>query len=424
MKKANKILGLLLLSVILVLSACSKDASKEKEEPKDADKQIEENQVDKDDDKEVVEEDENEDTESETTKDASDNEIMNPEIASETDGDVEVIFTNNDPDYYNDLDGLEVTIHKYQLVKVTDMNQSQDIQFNEDLEGYAVTADVTVKNTRNKDVHYNYGMRIQMEDKFDYLPSTAHKYIPEEKKLTFDTEKTNMFLAGTEKNFFLTFVMTNEQYEKLQKNDPKFIIEAGASENEDYTNSFGSEAVFDFAISKDQAEKAASAPTFYQDKLTTDNIAKKELIFEDLEINKTEELYDYKLTVEGVQYTEITPNESSKDRFRNFGDDELVALSVKLSVDNQSDEMVYNDSYSATLFVDDGDARILSQGMLGAYDERKLEPGNKGEHILVYIMQKKYFDIYEKFEIEFGPFLGEDGYVFKEKRMNFELPSK
>ncbi|MDY0407977.1 hypothetical protein [Paracerasibacillus soli] len=45
MKKANKILGLLLLSVILVLSACSKDASKEKEEPKDADKQIEENQV-------------------------------------------------------------------------------------------------------------------------------------------------------------------------------------------------------------------------------------------------------------------------------------------------------------------------------------------------------------------------------------------
>src|SRR5690625_7526002 len=108
------------------------------EEDKEEEKEEEKPEEEEDEDKEEKEEPESE----------GDDEIMNPQIAEETDGDVEVIYTNDDPGYTSDLDGLKVDDHKYQVVKLTDMNKSQDITFDDHLEGYAVTIDVTTENTK------------------------------------------------------------------------------------------------------------------------------------------------------------------------------------------------------------------------------------------------------------------------------------
>src|SRR5690625_6806833 len=128
------------------------------EEDKEEEKEEEKPEEEEDEDKEEKEEPES----------AGDDEIMNPQVAEETDGDVEVIFTNDDPGYTSDLDGLEVEVHKYQIVKITDMNKSQDIVFDENLEGYAVTIDVTTENTRDKPVIFNNSMDIRTEDRNDY----------------------------------------------------------------------------------------------------------------------------------------------------------------------------------------------------------------------------------------------------------------
>ncbi|HLR71364.1 MAG TPA: hypothetical protein VK085_08025 [Pseudogracilibacillus sp.] len=51
-------------------------------------------------------------------------------------------------------------------------------------------------------------------------------------------------------------------------------------------------------------------------------------------------------------------------------------------------------------------------------------PGDTGENYIVFLMKEKYYDIYETFELEIGPFLGDDGYAFKERKMKFTLPSE
>lgn len=416
--KFNKLLLLLLAIVLgLVLTACgSEETSKKEDEVKEEEKE-EVKSNEKKNDEEV---EEKKDTVSGTLKDG---EVSNPAIEEESGGTVEHVFTNNSPGYESNIDGILVKVNGYQIVKVTDVNESEKYNFDENLEGYVVTADVTIENTLDKDVHYNANMYIQLEDLYNYIPSNTMYYIPEDKKIKWEnTDDIGKYEAGSTVNGYLTFSMSNEEYERLQQVEPKFVIEAGASFSDDFSNSFGKDAVFDFVFSKEQGEKIANAPKFYQDKLTTENIATKELIFEDLEMNESQELDKFKLTIEGVQYTTITPNESSKERFTNFGDDELVAMTLKINMDNQSDVMVYNGT-GGILVANDNEARILSQGMVENTDKHEIKPGETAEHYMVFLFEKKYFDIYEQFSLEIGPFLGEDGYVFKEKEMVFELPS-
>lgn len=416
--KFNKTLFLLLAIILgIVLTACGSEEASKKEE--DVKKEETEEKSNKDKEKDE-EQEEQKDTVSGTF---TDGEISNPAIAEESGGTVEHVYTNSNPGYENDIDGLLVKVNGYQIVKVTDANESEKYILDDSLEGYVVTADVTIENTLDKDVQYNAGMFIQLEDRYNYVPSNLNYYIPEDKKIKWEnSDDFGKYKAGSTTSGYLTFPMTTDEYERLQQVEPKFVIEAGASFNDDFSDSFGSDAVFDFVYSDEQGEKVANAPSFYQDLLTTDNIATKELIFEDLEMNASQELDKFKLTIEGVQYTTITPNETSKERFSNFGDDELVAMTLKINMDNQSDQLVHN-STGGILVANDNEARILNQGMVENYDKREIKPGEKAERYMVFLFEKKYFDIYEEFALEIGPFLGEDGYIFKEKKMEFSLPS-
>ena len=57
---------------------------------------------------------------------ADDAEILNPNIAEMTEGDVEVLYTNKKPGYAHDMDGFIVTIDEYQITKVSDMNRDSE----------------------------------------------------------------------------------------------------------------------------------------------------------------------------------------------------------------------------------------------------------------------------------------------------------
>lgn len=131
-------------------------ATEENDNEKEVETEVEEeivDEVEEEMDTASVEE-ESDEEETDTDNSASDNEILNPLIGEETEGNVEVVFTNNNPEYVHDNEGFIIKVNKYQIVKVTDMNQSEEFRFNEDLEGYAVTADVTVENTMDENVYY------------------------------------------------------------------------------------------------------------------------------------------------------------------------------------------------------------------------------------------------------------------------------
>lgn len=362
--------------------------------------------------------------EEETTEfDITSTENWNPAIEEETGGKVEVLYTNPEANYTNDLDGLIVTVEGYQIVHVTDMNQSQEPYF-DGLEGYIVTIKATTENTTGKDLKYNNIMRIQLADQFDYIPSDHKFYVLENWQIwrDRDAEESGWFKAGEKIEYLLAFTFSNEEFARMKSVEPKFIIEGLVSENDDFSDSFGEEAYFDFVYSEEQAKAVANAPDFYPDRMTTDNWVTKEMIYEKTDIHETQEIDGFKVTLEGIQFTKITPNETSKERFRNFPDPNLVALTVKVTYENGSNEVVWNSSPRAALDVNENEFRYLTQSMVANYSPDNLEPGASGEQYLVFIFEEKYFNLYETFSLEVGPFSGDNGTLFGEKSVAFELP--
>ncbi len=355
---------------------------------------------------------------------ADDSEILNPNIAEMTEGDVEVLYTNKEPNYTHDMDGFIVTIDEYQITKVSDVNRDSESLFKGNLEGYVMTALTTYENKRSNPVYYAGFASLLMDDRFDVVYGDKYKLIPRETALVSDDPASvNKYPPGFKKQGFLSFVMTNEQYDKLATTNPKLIIEGGASEREDMRESFREEAVFDLLYSGESEDAVAMGPAFYRDDLTNQNIANKTMIFEKTDIGQQLELDGVKVTLEGVQYTEIEPTEQYKSTFRNFADDGIVALTVKLKVDNQSEETVRLDGIGSILSVDDNDFRYLYQGSLEPDTSKKLEPGESGEKLHVFLMDKYQFNRHEKFELNFGPFSAEDGKkLFKGRDLVFKLP--
>ena len=85
------------------------------------------------------------------------------------------------------------------------------------------------------------------------------------------------------------------------------------------------------------AKKATIAPEFYADKMVTDNIQIKKLLFSKEDINEEKEIDNVKVVLNGVQYGKITPTTAHAPRFSNFGEGPLMALKAKFTVKNDSD---------------------------------------------------------------------------------------
>lgn len=410
-------MGPVVLTSLLLLTACGEEeketAPKKAVEPKKEKAAETENT-------EPVEETTNEPVEAET---ADSNEVMNPAIAEQSEGEVEVIYTNKNPEYSHNMDGFKVLIDEYQVVKVTDMLPSVTIPFDDQTDGYVVTAKVTLENGTDKPAYYNNSQKIQLDSEYNYIAADHVNFINEKDRVksTKETE-TGKYAVGEKVTGLVNFLFTNEEFESLKTVKPKYIIEGGMADNNQFKNSFNGEGNFDFFFNDDQAKAVAGAQKFYPDQLTTDNVADKKMIFEKVGINETKQIGDVKVTLEGLQYTEITPGDANKARFKNFGDSGIVALTVKLNLDNQSDQPI-NLSLVSKLRIDENRGTAFSEGMLEPVNPREIKAGSQGEKYHVFLFNKDEFNIYKKFTLEFGPFIGDNGKaLFKEKFAKFNLP--
>ena len=350
--------------------------------------------------------------------------ILNPNIAEMTEGVVEVLYTNKEPGYAHDMDGFTVTIDEYQVTKVSDINRDSEYLFKDNVEGYVITALATYENKRSNPVYYTGFTSLLMDDRYDMVNGDRYKLVPREDVLqSDDASNISKYPAGFKKQGFLSFVMTNEQYNKLAKTKPKLIIAGGASEREDMREGYVVEAVFDFIYNEDSKKATVSGPDYYKDDLTNQNIADKKMIFEKKDIGQKLELYGLEVTLEGIQYTEIKPTAQYANTFSNFADDGIVAVTVKLNVDNKSKETVRLDSIQSTLSVNDGEISYFYQGSLEPNTLKTIEPGKSSEKLHVFLINKYEFDRHEKFELIFGPFRGDDGKkMFKGRDLLFKLP--
>lgn len=418
----KKMIWASVVSAMLLLTACGneeeasgtpKEDSKTKSEETNAQTETSEEQATKE--------------TAEKAESQGDNKVLNPAVAEESEGNVEVVYTNKDPKYTHDMNGFTVSVDEYQIVKVTDMNEYSKILFDDQINGYVVSTKVTIENGTDKPMYYNNYHRIQLSNDLDFLQSDWKNFVPEDQRIHTikkNQEDFTLFEAGEKVTGLMTYTLTNDEFDKLKTVKPKYIIEGGLADNDQYKDSIQQKSpAYDFIYSDEQAKETAEQPHFYQDRLTTDNWADKKMIFEKSEINEMQQIGDVKITLAGVQYTEVIPTEANKEMFRDFGDSGVVALTVKLNIDNQSSEPASITNLGTILNVDDNRARVLSQGMAEPRDPREIAPGQYGEKLHVFLFRKDEFQLFKKFTMEFGPFIAENGeQAFKGRKATFVLP--
>ena len=216
-------------------------------------------------------------------------------------------------------------------------------------------------------------------------------------------------------------MITKAQFEKLES--PRLTISTPYLEG-DASKSFGDEAVFFLPFTEEGTKKAESTSKLYADKMVTDSVADKELFFSKEDINEEQSIDDVKVTLEGVQYATITPTAAHADRFSNFGDGPLVALTIKVSVENGSDELV-SKSIRTKLLLDQNRGTMLSNGMLEPTARGEIEPGETHETLFVYLFREDEFNLLKELKFQVGPLVDENvKNLFKEKSIEFDLPMK
>ncbi|MBB6447814.1 DUF5068 domain-containing protein [Bacillus benzoevorans] len=349
---------------------------------------------------------------------ASDNTVLNPYIAQETEGTVEVIYRNKDPKYTHEMDGFKIAVDEYEIVKVTGMNENSKILFDDQTNGYIITSKVTIENGTNKQLYYSNYHRIQLSNELDFIQSDWKNFVAEDQRI--NTIKQNkddftLFEPKEKVSGFITFALTDYEFEKLKNTSPKYIIEGGLADNSQSENSnLQKSPVFDFLITAPaqpvpepaKPEVPADQPIFHQDKLLTENWASKKMIFEKANINKTKAMGTVKVTLDSVQYTEVIPTAGNESMFSAFGGG-VAALTVKLKIDNQSAAPISLGNLGTSLDVDETRATYFTQGVVEPSEPSEIAAGQQGEKLHVFLFKKDEFDLYKKFTLNFGPINGQ-----------------
>ncbi|MGN7479172.1 DUF5068 domain-containing protein [Solibacillus silvestris] len=397
----------------LLLGACgSEKEDKEEQLPAAAVESQEKGDADEVDNKEEKED---------KATDTEDGTILNPFIAEDLNADVEVVFTNKNPELKHEFSkDVFIQIDEYQIVHVSNMNESSKTNFDGEDEGYVLTYKTTLVNNSDEDVYYAGGVSLLSDNGMDYIIQRKHLVDREQWLKDDSTDNPSHYSKGNTFTGMNAHSMTKEQFNRLSS--PTLKIDA-LFLNDDVSQRLGEEAIFKIPFNEEGIEKAAVSSQLYQDQMTTDNIAEKELFFEKTDINETKEIDGVKITLNGVQYANITPTEAYKDSFSNFGDSGVVALTAKITIENGSDTPFDKFFVDRKLTVDKNRGTIFNEGMLEPTYRGDFNPGDKEEFITVFLFRKDEFGIFKELELQVGPLKDSDAKpLFKEKSVTFALP--
>lgn len=415
-------------AAMLMLSACGQ--AKEKEEEVSAAEQNENEkpeQTNENEDTETTEAEEEKEEETEEA-DASANtqnesaENINPTIEEETGGDIEIVYTNSNPGLTHAYsDKVAISIEEYQIVHVSNMNESAKYNFDDEEEGYVITYKLAFENNLDEDVFFNVSTMMLSDDGTENLYMKSG-LVDREDWLKGGKENAGRQYAPGKYTGMQSYTMTKAQYERLSA--PTYTIDIPLLED-DYNKKIGKDAVFKIPFNEEGAEKASKSSALYADKMVTDMIADKELFFAKEDMNETQKFDDVTITLEGVQFADVTPTKAHASRFTNFGDGPLVALTAKFQIKNDSKEAIAKSLIDKRLILDQNRGTMLSQGMLEPFLHGDLNPGESEEILAVFLFRKDEFGLLKELKLQFGPFADSNAKkLFKEKSVTFDLPMK
>lgn len=347
--------------------------------------------------------------------------ILNTFLAEDLDADVEVVFTNKNPELKHAYsDDVFIQIDEYQIVHVTNMAESSKTNFDGEDEGYVLTYKMTLVNDSDEDVFYAGGVSLLSDDGMDYIIPRNYLVAREQWLKDDSTDNPSQYSKQSSFTGMNAHAMTTEQFNKLVA--PTLTIDK-LFLNDDVSQRLGENAVFKIPFNEEGTEKAAATSQLYADQMVTDNIAEKELFFEKTDINETKNIDGVEITLNGVQYADVIPTEANKPRFSNFGDSDLVALTAKITIENNSDTPFEKAFVDRKLIIDENRGTMFNEGMLEPAYRGLLNPGETEEYITVFLFRKDEFGIYKKLELQVGPLKDSKAApLFKESSVTFDLP--
>lgn len=393
-----------------------------KEEKKDTQKEKKEEKTD------TSKEKKSKDTNTkDTAANASDYSKLISYMEKETQGKTKVLYENKEPQLHK-LQDVSVSLDNYTLVELNDFHTNFDIPFNRQTNGGVILAHYTVKNGSNKDAYYMPTLNITFTGATkDY--SNYKDLIPAEEQLTEKLSPKNNYLveAGKSVSGYVAYPFSKDDLTKILGLSTVSVMVPEAQANKGkFDAPIGSPGKFALSLNQQGSEKTAADKAFYQDKVTVDNMGEKTMLSEKSNINKSEQLGNTNVTLEGYQFTKFTPNSVEAPRFKNFKNG-IVLMTVKFKLDNKEPEDIGLSSLSSTLRVNDGAQYTLSEGMLLNYKYNDLiKAGTSGELLQVFTLdQEQYEKIWKdkSFEIELGPMRNKDAKdISKGKQVKFTLP--
>ncbi|MCL1694445.1 DUF5068 domain-containing protein [Lysinibacillus sp. BPa_S21] len=423
MKKSLFLMSSLILSTSIILGGCGKSADETKKDDEPKKTQEEKGQAK---DKDKVEKEESK-KDQESIKGSADFASLISYMEKETQGKTKVLFENNESQVHK-MEKVSISLDAYSVVELKDFHTDFNIPFGEQTNGGVILAKYTVKNDMDKDVYYMPSLDLTFTGA-NKIYTNDKDLIPEESQLpTKLGYKTDYLLkAGEEITGYIAYPFGETDLAKINELGTVTVeVPKPYTEKENYSSTLGSDGRFNLALNRDGSKKVASDSSFYQDKVTLDNMGEKKMLKEKSDINESKKIGDVNAILEGYQFTQFTPNEVEAPRFSNFTNG-VTLLTVKFKLENKATSEIGLSAMTSKLSVNDGMQYSLSEGMLLNYKYNDvIKAGETGELLQVFALdQEQYEKIWKdkSFEVELGPIRDKDVKdTSKGKKETFTLP--
>ncbi len=172
-----------------------------------------------------------------------------------------------------------------------------------------------------------------------------------------------------------------------------------------------------------KGEEPSVSSEVYQDRFTSGNRDVKKILYENLKMNDTKNIEDVIITLEGIQYAEITPSEATKSKFKNINERDRIIITMKIKIVNNFKQPLIFKSIRSFLRGNDNQIIYLPETNLEPSQQGIIAAGTSSEKLHVFLIDKDLFSNIRNLKLEFGPFLNSEGKdLFNGKKTEFEIP--
>lgn len=343
--------------------------------------------------------------------------ILNTYLLDEFDGDIHVVYTNKSPNLVHEFaEDISIEIDEYQIVYLESSNAQPYTAFEAINDSYLITYKMTFTNKSDEDVSFFGKLDLISDDglfKFGDVKRLVHEQDTLDNKEDKESQK---FLKGKSYKGMTAHVIKNEEFQHLIA--PTLNIKQ-PTRNHETALLIGNEAVFKIPVSEEGQEKAAISSQLYKDMMTAENKAGKHVFYEVSNKDKLKELDDIKIAVKGVQFAHILPSEAHAKEFADFGESEIIAMTIKSKLVNNSDKPVDTYFIERNLIINNRKALTIGKRMMEPERTGHIMPGKSGEFLTVYLFAEEDFLTINKISLEMSH-LKSDIDIFDWENIDFE----